>query len=1076
MERQRSKFSIISSEEHPSSTSADTTIIKKQINEMSDSSTTRSSTIENIRKNYLQTTQRKMTESFIIVWLCSDANDSVADSDDFVMQLRHVMNAFHIFTEINECMDFVTDVSSENIVMIINDYFDLNFLFVLDDIPQLHAIYIFDQDPQKHPQFTKDFKIVKGTYSQIEDICNAVKQDAHRLVVNLTPISIISPGSSFSLDELDPSFMYTQLLKEIIIDIEYDAKKAREEFIQFCLNHLPITDFHPNDANEFQRYYEDRSPIWWYTAKLFLYSSVNKALRTQDVELIMKMGFFVQDLHREIERQHSHAHQTSTIVVYRGQALSNNDFEKLRRGKGGLFSFNNFLSTSLDRAVSFLFADSYQEKPEATAVLFRMEIDPTISSTPFVEVKDIGQFKEEEILFSMHTVFRIGDMNQLDARLWEVNLTLTADNDEELKCLTDYIRNEIDVGDGWLSMALLMFKVGKFEKAIEISNMLPEKMSEGDPERLEIAQTLIDSISGMAQHSLGNYSATLTSLKKSLQLYQKFRADDYLPIANLFCNIGLTYQSMGDFPSALTNYEKALENQQQSLPSNSVLLAKIYNNIAFTHQSMGSFSSALTYLEKAIEIQEKCLPSNHPDLATTYSNIGLTHRSLGNYSAASSCFEKTLQIQQKVLPLDHPHMAITHNNIATVYVSMGSFLNALAHLEKALEIQQKSLPPNLPDLAVTLNNMGVVQQSMNDYPAALSNQEKVLEICQKTLPSDHPNLAAGYFTIGSTHQLMGNYPTAQSYYEKALQIQQKSLPTHHPDMIRTQNGIASLSLLNQNPLSGLLQAGRAFENQQRFLSVNHLLSPADGNNVDEIMEAFSEMSSNAEKLMEMQQKLVPSDGSTFTVTDQNRSEVQEFRKIYRTGIIGVEKFLQLALKSPTISHPSITGTEVDRTAQHQMIDHSLTAISQLKKALEVQPKSSSATDEEASHNNDETDLTPVSRDEFLSGITALRNASLFQHTENPPNDVSLSMHYNNIGESYYSMKDYSNALASFEKALDHLQKCSPINQQLLAKTQNNIAKTLDGLGRYREAFEIALSTLGSDHPETKVYRDHLDQL
>ncbi len=71
----------------------------------------------------------------------------------------------------------------------------------------------------------------------------------------------------------------------------------------------------------------------------------------------------------------------------------------------------------------------------------------------------------------------------------------------------------------------------------------------------------------------------------------------------------------------------------------------------------------------------------------------------------------------------------------------------------------------------------------------------------------------------------------------------------------------------------------------------------------------------------------------------------------------------------------------------------------------------------------------------------------------------------------------------FEKALDNLQKCSPINQQLLAQTHNNIAKALEGLNRYKDAtdyakqaFEIARSTLGSNHPETEAYRNHFDQL
>ena len=51
---------------------------------------------------------------------------------------------------------------------------------------------------------------------------------------------------------------------------------------------------------------------------------------------------------------------------------------------------------------------------------------------------------EEEILFSMHSIFRIGQIEQIDEnnRLWQVDLTLTNDNDPQLYALTERMREE----------------------------------------------------------------------------------------------------------------------------------------------------------------------------------------------------------------------------------------------------------------------------------------------------------------------------------------------------------------------------------------------------------------------------------------------------------------------------------------------------------------------------------------------------------------------------------------------------------------------------------------------------------
>jgi hypothetical protein len=63
-----------------------------------------------------------------------------------------------------------------------------------------------------------------------------------------------------------------------------------------------------------------------------------------------------------------------------------------------------------------------------------MKIDPSILLTPFVSIHDVSAYQtEEEILFSMHSVFRIEQMKEIDRndRLWQVDLLLTSDNDPD---------------------------------------------------------------------------------------------------------------------------------------------------------------------------------------------------------------------------------------------------------------------------------------------------------------------------------------------------------------------------------------------------------------------------------------------------------------------------------------------------------------------------------------------------------------------------------------------------------------------------------------------------------------------
>jgi hypothetical protein len=171
-----------------------------------------------------------------------------------------------------------------------------------------------------------------------------------------------------------------------------------------------------------------------------------------EVDLISTMAFFVRELHENIAQlnseQYSGHHHSDSFFVYRGQGLSQVDFDQLQTTQGGLLAFNNFLSTSLDRNVSLVFTESNQSNPDLIGVLFEININPSISSTPFGNIKNVSYFQEEEeILFSMHSVFRIEQVKQIEEnnnRLWRVELTLTGDHDPQLQELTKCMRDETD--------------------------------------------------------------------------------------------------------------------------------------------------------------------------------------------------------------------------------------------------------------------------------------------------------------------------------------------------------------------------------------------------------------------------------------------------------------------------------------------------------------------------------------------------------------------------------------------------------------------------------------------------------
>ena len=132
--------------------------------------------------------------------------------------------------------------------------------------------------------------------------------------------------------------MYTTLMKEIILDIDYDTDKAKKQFIQFCRTHFLEDDVELEKLNQFEQSYEPNTTIWWYTKECFLFSALNRALRLHKMSnFSQRSDFLLKISHRQIEKCHSETHQQSKLTLYRGQGLSNLDFEKLQKSTDGLF-------------------------------------------------------------------------------------------------------------------------------------------------------------------------------------------------------------------------------------------------------------------------------------------------------------------------------------------------------------------------------------------------------------------------------------------------------------------------------------------------------------------------------------------------------------------------------------------------------------------------------------------------------------------------------------------------------------------------------------------------------------------
>ena len=153
--------------------------------------------------------------------------------------------------------------------------------------------------------------------------------------------------------------------------------------------------------------------------------------------------------------------------------------------------------------------------------------------------------------------------------------SLTRDDDEQLRHLTDHLRKEVS-GTGWQRLAKLMIVMGELGKARDVYNVLLD--------------------------------ATANKNDRASQ-------------ALIYHELGAIFDKMGDLESAFSHYEQALEIYKQYLPEDALKLANTYGNIGEILRQRGDFENALLNHRRALSIHEYA--GQHQAMATDYNNIGI---------------------------------------------------------------------------------------------------------------------------------------------------------------------------------------------------------------------------------------------------------------------------------------------------------------------------------------------------------------------------------------------------------------------------------------------------------------------
>ncbi|CAF1179973.1 unnamed protein product, partial [Rotaria sordida] len=203
-------------------------------------------------------------QNFFLVWLDSNVDRSGKDYQHSIKHLQRTVNTIETFQDTEECVNYLSQFENEKAFLVISGALcEAVVPRVHDSMPQIYSIYLFCQKREKYEEWAKHWSKVKGIYTEITPLCDSVRASARECDEDSVQIT-----SASSLDQIEPTFMYTQLLKEIILEIDFDQNKEIHDLVEYVRPKYAGNDEQLEIIDEFTRDYQGNiydKPVWWYS-------------------------------------------------------------------------------------------------------------------------------------------------------------------------------------------------------------------------------------------------------------------------------------------------------------------------------------------------------------------------------------------------------------------------------------------------------------------------------------------------------------------------------------------------------------------------------------------------------------------------------------------------------------------------------------------------------------------------------------------------------------------------------------------------------------------------------------------
>jgi tetratricopeptide (TPR) repeat protein len=753
-------------------------------------------------------------EDIQLIWLDGNMNDSA----DYLLtrtMLLELNPAAQFYSNLDRCVDLIKSIKDEQIFLIVSGAFARPVLSQIHHHRSVVAIFIFCANRQHHESLIHEFNKIVEILPDQESLLKSIREKMNIVEKQTLAFNLFDQKQKGlkDLSKESASFLLHQMLIYVLRQMSQD-EQSKKEMLDMCRDYYEKNKHELKKIKEFEENYSHEKAIEWYTDKCFLYKLLNKALRTEDIELLYSFRFFIIDLCAAIENESHNLKDKGILTLYRGTQIPMEELQKLKENVGKIIPTNGFVSTSRNMNVSLEFAHPDFIRIGFEFVLFEIQADPSLKTVIFADVKNKSRIEgEEEVLFNLNSLFKIHSINfDLTLNLWKVQLSATDEGAEKVEEYLTLSRREMEEISPIIYFGrLLMNELGRVDRAGKYFNMLLKSLPPNHPDIAAVYNNI-----GIVHNKRDELNLALKNYEIAYEICRKQLPSDHPHIAVSLNGIGNIYRRKGNYDTALDYLLRALTIKEKIYPDDNLDKAFTVSNIGLLYSNKGDLNSALTYLSRALEMYKHVLPDQHANIASCLGAIGYAHEKKGDLNVALDYYHHQLQMEEQCLPFDHPDLSTHLRWILNTYKKMNETEKGLEFCREKFNVQKNRLGENHPRVARTLMTMASVCEDDNPNEA-LEYYEEALSILEQSIPSDHQTTSNCLTYMACLYANCGQSEDALRYYVKALDLYRQTLSSDH---INIANTLRNMGLCYEY-MNDLSEALRYFNESLSIYKLNY---------------------------------------------------------------------------------------------------------------------------------------------------------------------------------------------------------------------------------------------------------------